>query len=391
MVMPLYKKILLLSYISIASMSSAFITPALAEIENLYGLGHGQIEWLISIFLSGYVIGQLIYAPLANRFGRLYALRIGLIINFFGIIFCIVSSEILNYQLLLFGRFITALGASAGLSCTFVLINELLTVREAENLMSFAVVSFTLGIGGAVTLGGLITTYLSWMHIFIFLGLHGVIMFGLTYLFQETLTNPIKISPKNILTSYIAAAKNIDLVIFSLFLGFVSTVGYCYSAAAPLYAYTKLNLNPELYGYWNMINMLGMLGSSLLSNYLIKKHSHIKILFINGGLIIPCLISLVLLAMSSKPSVLWFFITTMFLYLFSGALFPSSAFLASNAIQDKASASSVMSFLNMCLATLSVIIMGYFPTQIIYSFIMIIVGVFTIIMICFITRYLYKQ
>lgn len=68
---------LLLSYVCIASISATIITPALPQIENTYSLNYGDVQWVVSIFLMGYVVGQLIYAPLANRFGRLNALRTG--------------------------------------------------------------------------------------------------------------------------------------------------------------------------------------------------------------------------------------------------------------------------------------------------------------------------
>ena len=72
-----FNLIWLLSYISIASVSAAIITPALPEIQAQYALSLGNVEWIVSTFLIGYVFGQLIYGPLANQFGRLKALRIG--------------------------------------------------------------------------------------------------------------------------------------------------------------------------------------------------------------------------------------------------------------------------------------------------------------------------
>jgi DHA1 family bicyclomycin/chloramphenicol resistance-like MFS transporter len=74
-----FKTGILLSYICIASLSAAMITPALPHIQSFFYLSKGAVEWVVSIFLLGYVIGQLIYAPIANRYGRLTALRAGLV------------------------------------------------------------------------------------------------------------------------------------------------------------------------------------------------------------------------------------------------------------------------------------------------------------------------
>jgi len=44
-----------------ASISAAIITPALPYIQKTYALTHGALESVISIFLLGYVLGQLVY------------------------------------------------------------------------------------------------------------------------------------------------------------------------------------------------------------------------------------------------------------------------------------------------------------------------------------------
>ena len=85
------KTILLLSYMSIASASAAILTPALPHIEAAFSLGHGQVEWIMNIFLIGYTLGQIIYGPLANKVGRLRALRTGFSINILGIVLCLIG------------------------------------------------------------------------------------------------------------------------------------------------------------------------------------------------------------------------------------------------------------------------------------------------------------
>ena len=86
------KKSVLLSYISVASLSSAIITPALPTIKTSWLLNTSSINWLVTLFLLGYMLGQLVYGPVANLFRRLNALRAGFLINVLGIIICLVSS-----------------------------------------------------------------------------------------------------------------------------------------------------------------------------------------------------------------------------------------------------------------------------------------------------------
>ena len=258
------KTVILLCYFSVASVSASIITPALPTIEAAYSLSHGALEWVMSTFLLGYLIGPLLYAPIANHFGRLKALRNGLVFNLIGVVLCLFSVWLVNYKLLLLGRFIAALGASTGLSFALVLINELLSKEEAKRVMSFAVISFAVGTALAVTLGGVITHYLHWKDCFIFLLLHGGIMLLLTGLFPETLQVKIAFHPRTVFTGYLSALRNVNLVIFSVTVGLFSSIVYCYSVAAPLYAQLTLHLSPDHYGYWNLVNMVGMLGSAFL-------------------------------------------------------------------------------------------------------------------------------
>jgi MFS transporter, DHA1 family, multidrug resistance protein len=355
------KIVLLLSYITIASISAAIITPALPLIEHSYKLGHGALEWVISIYLVGYMLGQLIYGPLANKFGRLWALRCGLLLNLVGILLCLGSIYSLNYSLLLTGRLITALGAASGLTCTFMLLNELLTKEQAMRAMSFTIVAFTLGIGAVVVVGGMIAQYLFWGDCFWLLLIHGLVMLALTWQLPETLTKSVRISVKSIVHNYLNAIKSTQLVAASLVVALTSVVSYTYSAAAPLYAHMQLHLTPGSYGIWNIINMVGMLASGFISRYLMPRYTVKSILKFGMLMIIPCIVSLLLLFYSTPEHPYWFFITTALLYLFSGCIYPSASYLASNAISDKASAASMMSFINMGSATTAVVLLGYLP------------------------------
>ena len=362
----------LLSYICIASISAAIITPALPQIEHSFALSHGALEWIISIFLLGYVIGQLIYGPLANRFGRLKSLRIGLIINILGILICISAVSEHNYFFLLLGRLITALGAASGLSITFILINELLPKNKIKQVISFSIVSLTIGIGLAVIAGGIVTQYFQWQDCFWVLLFHGILMFILTYLYQETLKQPKALNITTMFSGYLKALKSTKLISYSIIVGLVSAFSYCYSAAAPIYAQNKLHLLASQYGYWNILNMAGMLGSGFFSAYLMKKYDAKKVLLIGFSCMGLTLISLVLLTCASVyanlNNAMWFFITTTGLYFFGGLLFPSASYFASNAIEDKASASSMMSFINMLSAMLIIVILGYLPFSSIVAF-----------------------
>lgn len=366
-----FNLIWLLSYISIASVSAAIITPALPEIQAHFSLSFGTVEWIISAFLIGYVVGQLIYGPLANQFGRLKALRIGLMINLFGIIICLTGLAVNAYWLLIIGRLITALGAASGLACTFMLINEWLPESQRQTAMAYSVLSFALGVGIAVMLGGLITEYWNWQGCFWFLLVHGLSMLWGTCVFSETLVISKPIHAVTIFRDYSAALSSSRLVVFSLVVGCCSAISYCFSAAGPQIAQDLLKLSAAQYGYWNGLNIVGMLLGGLLVKQLLARFSVNRVIAIGFLGIALGIGNLFVIWGIASQSALWFFLTTASLYLFSSLLFSGGSLVASNALKDKASASAMMSFVNMCFATLCVILMGYLVTNPLLGFVII--------------------
>jgi MFS family permease len=367
----------LLSYISIASVSAAIITPALPHIEQTFALNTSTVEWVVSTFLIGYVIGQLIYAPLANVYGRLNALKWGLNINILGLMLCLYASISPHYLLLLLGRLITGLGSAAGLTCTFMLINEWLPEAQRKTAMAYSILSFALGIGLAVLIGGIITQYMQWQGCFIFLLLQGFLMRLGIRVFDETLTQPKSFHIPSLLRDYKQALGSFKLITFSSIWGACSAVGYCYSAAAPQIAQGYLNLSASAYGYWNTLNIVGMLLGGLSARPLMQRFPVMHVLTIGYVGSSLALLSLAAMLYLNPQSVLWFFVSTSLLYCCSSYFFAGGSYMASNAIEDRASASSMMSFINMLVATLSVVIMGYLSANPFYGFLWILAGIFS--------------
>lgn len=359
----------LLSYLSIASISAAIITPALPEIEKHYQLDVGSVEWMVSAFLIGYVIGQLLYGPLANQFGRLKALRMGLLINIVGAILCLAALHSNAYWLLIGGRFISALGAASGLACTFMLINEWLPKFQRKTAMAYSVLSFALGVGVAVIIGGIITEYSFWQNCFWVLFIHGILMLIGTIKFSETLVTPKPIHISTITHDYWAALCSSTLVTYSIVIGCCTSISYCFSASGPQIAQKVMNLSAAEYGYWNSLNVIGVFIGGLVAKQLLSRFTENKIICLGLAGIALGLANLFMIWSFGSQNPLWFFLTTASLYSLSSFLFASGSAIASNALDDKASAAAMMSFLNMSTATVAVIVIGYLAQSALLSFI----------------------
>src|SRR5262245_16122030 len=109
---------------SFASMGAIIFAPALPAIAQYFHISQGHSQLTITLFLLGYSIGQLIYGPLANRFGRKPAFYIGIAIATVGSLISIASEPLHSFNALILGRLLEALGSSAGLVISFTVIND---------------------------------------------------------------------------------------------------------------------------------------------------------------------------------------------------------------------------------------------------------------------------
>lgn len=370
---------LLLTYICIASLAAAAISPGLHDIKISMHLSDVMTNAIVSVFLVGYLIGQLVYGPFANRFGRLNTLRAGLLIYIIGSIICLIAGYLNLFGIIILGRFLSALGASAGLAITYTLIHESLSKEKAKQALSFSVFAFSVGISVIIFISGLITQYFSWYSIFWLLLFHGIVMFFLTWQFKETLTEQKSINIKNIFQDYSNAFKDKNLIFYAFIISLLAIFSYGYTAFSPIYCSQVLTLSPQEYGSYSFINTIGMIGGSFLSNYLMKKTSPERTIFLLLIMMIPLLFVWVLIALGYIVSTSLFFVMTMFFYLFLGVIMGPGSYLATKSLADKAIGSGVMCFINVGAATLIVSLMGLIPLSSILQFTVVFVSFFLLI------------
>lgn len=364
-----YKTALLISYICTASISAAIITPALPQIQHDLRLDHAELGWVVSSFLLAYTLGQILYGPLANKFGGIKALRTGYVINLIGIGISIIAAHALSYSMLIVGRFITALGASAGLSCTFILLNTYLDANRAKYALSYSAFAFTFGIGLAVLLGGWWTQYGHWQTCFWGLLLHGVVVLISTWLLPPLDSPGQEFSWTTLFLNYTTSFKNQRLVIFSLFVAWVTLISYSYSTIAPVIAQNNLHLSPSHYGYWNLLNMLGMCIGAILAARWTQIFSSLTLIGIASLGTGACLVLMSFLVQLQCLNAISFFGLSALIFFGSSFIFPAASHSASNAIADKSNASSAMNLINMGVAVCGVSLSGYLPGSPVVTFI----------------------
>ncbi len=340
--------------LSFPSASAVLFTPALPSIVSFFQLSSAQSDLTLSTYLIGYALGQLPYGPLANRFGRKKTLYIGLSISIVGCLLCAASSFFVSFPLLVFARFLQALGACVGLKVSFTMIADSYDEMKGAKMISLLGTGFAIVPAIAMMIGGYLTKNYAWESCFYFLAIFGGVVLWLSMQLPETskkLTRDALRIPK-IIEGYTAACKNKPLMFSGLIIGLGTAISYIFNAKAPFIAINLLGLSPDMFGMYSLIPLLGMLVGSFLSHRLAGSRSLIRVLLIGSIVSLSGALFMLLLFASEMGSVASLFLPMFLIYMIDSVIFSNISSFGLARAQDKANGSAILHFVSLSTAAI---------------------------------------
>ncbi|MCB1110736.1 MAG: MFS transporter [Chlamydiia bacterium] len=344
----------LIVLISYGSIGTALFTPAIPSVMDRFHVGAGIAQLTVMLFLLGYSLGQLIYSPVAKRYGRKPALYVGIGVSLIGNFLCILAGYIDDLTLLVLARLITSLGSSVGLSLTFMIISDYYYESHARKVTAYTMLAFAVVPGVGIAIGGFLVAYLGWISCFYFLFLYGVFALFLAYRLAETSTEKESdsFSLRRVIKAYLRDFKNPILSLYSIMIGTTTAFIYTFAATAPVIGIRMMGLSPDVYGIYNLIPAAGyFLGNFIAAR--LSSHCKIKTVLKLGifMMALGILIFAALFFLGFKSP--WNLFLPVFIIYFGSPLFYSNAaVIATFRVPDKPNASSIMSFINIGCAVL---------------------------------------
>ncbi|HWT50996.1 MAG TPA: multidrug effflux MFS transporter [Caulobacter sp.] len=146
--------------------------PALPHIGEALGVHDPNArQWVITSYLLGFGVAQLVYGSLADRYGRKPVLMAGLTLYTVFAALCAFST---SFETLLLARFLTGLGAASTRVLTISIVRDCYAGRQMARVMSLAFIVFLATPVIAPSLGQAIMLFASWRWIFGVLSIFGL-------------------------------------------------------------------------------------------------------------------------------------------------------------------------------------------------------------------------
>lgn len=350
--------IIILAYMSaIAPLSTDMYLPALPQVQQSFATSAFWTQISIASFFVGFALGQLIYGPLSDIFGRKKPLYAGLLLFILASAGCLAFDSIHSFVAM---RFLQALGGCAGVVIARAIVNDYFSLKEAAGVFALMMVVGSLAPMLSPIFGGFLLDFFSWHSIFVVLFALGVLLVIFIALLlresapqisQNTKQNTApKFSFKAIINSYKMILRDHRYRIYALSSGFCIATMFAYITGSSYLFCDFFGLSAKEYSLLFGLNAVSFMLFANINARLVLRYSPYAVL--PWAFLIMLICAILLCFAGFLGANLWIFEAILFVILgMNGFIVPNATALAMARFKANAgSASAVLGALQFALA-----------------------------------------
>ena len=333
--------------------------PGFPEIAESLGTTVSRVSLSLSSFFIGISVGQLIYGPLLDRYGRKIPLYSGLIIYLAASVFCAFVESV---DTLIAARFVQALGSCAGMVAARALVRDLFPVEENAKVFSLLMLVIAVSPIIAPTLGGYISSTLGWHSIFLVLAGISLFTFIAVLMWLPSGHEPdtsVSLMPGAITRKFWEVALVPKFYTYA-FAGALASSGlYSYLAGSPFVFMKLYGVTEKHFGWIFAIIAMGLILCSQLNTLLLRRFTSERITLVALACQVATGLFLVTgtyfgwLGLYGTILVIWIFLGT------QGFAFPNTSALALSPFERNAgTASALMGAVQLGIGAIATALVG---------------------------------
>lgn len=261
--------LLLVALTACGTLGMHVIIPALPATARAMDISISTVQLTITLYLIGLSIGQLVYGPLSDRFGRRPVLLVGMTLF---TVASIITALAPDPEILVGARILQSLGGCSGLVLGRAAVRDSATPDKAAGQLALLTLTMSMVPAIAPAIGGFITAYIHWRASYVLLAAIGGLTLAWTVLALPE-TNRDQATGSSVSLLWRGYAR---LIRSRVFLGFAlggalsTTSFYGFMAAAPFIFENHLGQRPQDVGLYYLILMVGVACGSLAANRMSK-------------------------------------------------------------------------------------------------------------------------
>ncbi len=318
-----------------------------------------HVSMSLSSYFIGISVGQLLYGPLLDRFGKMKPLLFGMLLYIVSTLGCIFVKDINLFILL---RLLQAVGTCSAIVVSVALVPDYFSQKDTPKIFSKLMLVMGSSPVLAPTIGGFIIQAYGWHMVFLILMCTGIMiliasMIGLPKIDGPNSSASLKLLP--IMAGYGAILCTPQFYTYALS-GAIAFAGlFSYISASPTLFMSIFKVDAKTYGIIFALMSVSFIGSGQLNGLLLKRFSSPQLVF--GALLAQAGISSLFLLLATNH-LLGLYSTIAMLFLFLSCLGISNPNCAALSLapfsKNGGSASSLMGAIQLGLGALTSFLAG---------------------------------
>jgi len=252
-------------------MSTDMYLPALPRMAEVLGSTPARLQLTVSSFLVGFGLGQLIWGPLGDRFGRKVPVVGGICLYLVATVGCAVGTSLAEVVV---WRVLQALGACAGPVLARAMVRDVYGREQGARALSTLMLVMSVAPLIAPLLGGQMLLWFDWRAIFwLQAGFGALALLSVTRL-KDTLpvASRATLHPHHVLHAYLDMLTSRRFLLPALTGGFFYVGVFSYVAGTPFAYVVYHHVAPELYGLLFAIGICGMTAMNVVNRAMVPRY-----------------------------------------------------------------------------------------------------------------------
>jgi MFS transporter, DHA1 family, multidrug resistance protein len=245
--------------------------PALPSISRDLGATPALVQASLAAYFIGVALGQALYGPFSDRWGRKPALYLGLTVFTLSSAACALTTRV---DLLIACRFLQALGGCAPLVVPRAVVRDHFDQRASVRALSMLILVMGLAPILAPLVGGQLLVTWGWRAIFWLLGGYGAVaLVVVALLLPESLplqarrTQPIRL----VLSTYGRLLTDRSFMGWVLSGGMIFSGLLAYISGSSFVFIELFGVRPERFGLFFGANAIGLIAASQINGWLARR------------------------------------------------------------------------------------------------------------------------
>ena len=291
--------ITLVSLTAYAAIATDLYLPAIPYMIMDLGGTTSDGQLTLSVFMLGLALGQLVFGPLSDRFGRIPVVRAGTLLFLVTSILCALANDMGFIWAM---RGLQGIAAASGPVIARAIVRDRYEGNRAAQVMSTLSAAMAIIPMVAPSIGALILEFADWPAVFIALAVFaGLVLVALSRL-PETTSNSSgeRLTLRTIIRSFSEMLRRHSFLGYQMAGSFSFSALFVYLSTVAFFLPDVFNIPTSLFGYAFALTVFGFMTGSLINARLVMRFGMNQTL--KAGLSISLLSAVVIVFLSGKAS-----------------------------------------------------------------------------------------